>query len=46
MAELKKVGCTVVDAGDAVVIKPTDSEVDKLVDTLLKGATETEAEAA
>ena len=46
VAELKKVGCTVVDAGDAVVIKPTDSEVDKLVDTLLKGATETEAEAA
>ena len=46
VAELKKVGCTVVDAGAAVVIKPTDSEVDKLVDTLLKGATETEAEAA
>lgn len=43
VAELKKVGCTVVDAGDAVVIKPTDSEVDKLVDALLKGATETEA---
>lgn len=43
VAELKKLGCTVVDAGDAVVIKPTDSEVDKLVDTLLKGATETEA---
>jgi exonuclease VII small subunit len=40
VAELKKVGCAVVDAGDAIVIKPTDSEVDKLVDTLLKGATE------
>lgn len=43
VADLKKVGCTVVDAGDAVVIKPTDSEVDKLVDALMKGATETEA---
>jgi hypothetical protein len=40
--ELKKIGCNVVNAGDAVVIKPTDSEVDKLVDTLLKGATEGE----
>jgi exonuclease VII small subunit len=46
VAELKKVGCNSVEAGDQVVIKPTDSEVDKLVDTLLKGATETEAEAA
>lgn len=43
VAELKKIGCSVVDAGDAVVIKPTDSEVDKLVDTLLKGATAEEA---
>lgn len=43
VAELKKIGCNSVDAGDAVVIKPTDSEVDKLVDTLLKGATEAEA---
>lgn len=42
--ELKKIGCSVVDAGDAVVIKPTDSDVDKLVDTLLKGATEGESE--
>lgn len=46
VAELKKVGCNSIEAGDQVVIKPTDSEVDKLVDTLLKGATETEAEAA
>lgn len=43
VAELKKIGCNSVDAGDAVVIKPTDSEVDKLVDALLKGATEGEA---
>jgi hypothetical protein len=45
-AELKKIGCTVVNTGDVVVIKPADSEVDKLVDTLIKGATETESEAA
>lgn len=43
VAELKKVGCSVVDAGDSVVIKPTDSEVDKLVDALMKGATEEQA---
>lgn len=42
-ADLKKIGCNIVNAGDAVVIKPTDSEVDKLVDALLKGATEAEA---
>jgi hypothetical protein len=41
--DLKKIGCTVVNTGDQVVIKPTDSEVDKLVDTLLKGATEEQA---
>jgi exonuclease VII small subunit len=46
VAELKKVACNSVEAGDQVVIKPTDSEVDKLVDTLLKGATKDEAEAA
>jgi hypothetical protein len=46
VAELKKLGCHVVDASDAVLIKPADSAVDKLVDTLLKGATETEGEAA
>lgn len=44
--DLKKIGCTVVNSGDQVVIKPADSEVDKLVDTLIKGATETEAEAS
>ena len=37
-AELKKIGVTIEDAGDTVVIKPVDSEVDKLVDALLKGA--------
>jgi phage host-nuclease inhibitor protein Gam len=43
-ADLKKIGCTVVNTGDQVVIKPADSEVDKLVDTLIKGATETDSE--
>lgn len=36
VADLKKLGVTVEDTGDQVVIKPTDSEVDKLVDALLK----------
>lgn len=38
--ELKAIGCTVDDAGDVVVIRPVDSDVDKLVTALLKGATE------
>lgn len=44
-ADLKRIACSVVDAGDMVVIKPADSEVDKLVDTLLKGATDADATA-
>lgn len=44
--QLKKIGCTVVKSGDQVVIKPTDSDVDKLVDTLIKGSTESEEESA
>lgn len=42
-AELKRIGVSVTDASDQVVIKPTDSETDKLVDALLKGATEGES---
>ncbi len=34
--DLKKIGVTVSEAGDQVVIKPVDSEVDKMVDALLK----------
>lgn len=45
VAELKKVGCTVEDSGDVVFIKPTDSAVDKLVNQLLKSATEETASA-
>jgi hypothetical protein len=34
-ADLKRLGIQVADTGDAVTIKPVDSEVDKLVDALL-----------
>lgn len=48
VAELKKIGCTVDETGDHVVIKFTDSAVDKAVAALLKDATEdaTESQAA
>lgn len=47
VAELCKLGCTIEPTGDYVVIRPTDSAVDKIVDALLKGATaESETEAA
>jgi len=36
VADLKRIGCTITDDIDAVLIKPTDSEVDKLVMALLK----------
>ncbi len=39
-AELKKLGVTVSEAGDQVVVKPVDSEVDKMVDALMKEAGE------
>ncbi len=34
--ELKKLGITVVETGDEIIIKTTDTEIDKLVDSLLK----------
>jgi len=34
--DLKKIGVTAEDTGDQIVIKPTDSELDKLVDALLE----------
>lgn len=40
VADLKRIGCSVTEAGDLVVVKPVDSDVDKLVTALLKGATE------
>jgi hypothetical protein len=39
-ADLKKLGVTVIEAGEQVLIKPTDSDVDKLVAALLKDAAE------
>ncbi len=41
-ADLKKLGIQVTETGDAVVIKPADSEVDKLVDALLNEKKEIE----
>jgi hypothetical protein len=41
--DLKKLGVTVTSDGDQVVIKPVDGEVDKMVDALLKDATEEKA---
>jgi hypothetical protein len=35
-SDLKKIGVTVIEASDEVVIKPTDSDIDKLVDALLR----------
>lgn len=46
VAELKRIGVTVEETGDAVVIKPTDSEVDKLVNALLADAERIEGEDA
>ena len=37
-AELKKIGVTLTEAGDQTVVRPVDSEVDKMVDALLKAA--------
>ncbi len=42
-ADLKKLGVRIEDDMEEVVISPVDSEVDKLVDALLKSAEETEA---
>jgi len=45
-AELKRIGVTIRETGDMVVIKPTDSEVDKVVNALLKDMQQVEEEAA
>lgn len=45
-ADLKKLGITIVEADDKVVIKPTDSEVDKLVEALLRDEMKEAKEAA
>ncbi len=40
VADLKRIGCNVTEADDQVVIKATDSDVDKIVTALLANATE------
>ena len=45
VADLKKIGCTIEDTGDEIVLKAVDGDVEKLVSALLKDATE-ETEAA
>jgi len=35
-ADLKKIGVTVEDTNDEIIIKPTDSEIDKIVNAILK----------
>lgn len=45
LADIKRLGVTVTDAGDEVVVKATDTEIDKMVDALLGvAATDDEAE--
>ena len=46
VGDLKRIGVTVEETGDVVVIRPTDSEVDKLVDALLRDSDETDTEEA
>jgi hypothetical protein len=38
--ELKKLGCRLVNTGDEVIVRPTDTGVDKIVSALLKDALE------
>lgn len=40
--QLKAIGCTVEEAGDQVVVRAVDKDVDKLVAALLKGAADDE----
>lgn len=40
VAELKRIGCTVVETADEIVIKAVDSAVDRMVSALLAGAVE------
>jgi hypothetical protein len=47
-ADLKKIGVTVEGSGDCVVIKPVDSDIDKIIDAFFKesGEEENDLEAA
>ena len=39
-ADLKKLGVTIIETGDEIIIRATDTEVDRLVEALLKDETE------
>lgn len=45
-ADLKKLGCTLTEAGDQVVVKPVDGAVDKMIKALLKEASDQAADGA
>jgi hypothetical protein len=40
VADLKRIGCTVETTGDLIIINPVDTAVDKLVEALLRDATD------
>ena len=42
--DLKKLGCSIADTGDEVVIEPINTEIDELVEALLKDGSEESAE--
>ncbi|MQX36847.1 host-nuclease inhibitor Gam family protein [Roseospira navarrensis] len=44
-AELRRIGVTVVEADDEVVVRVTDTEIDKMVDALLRDAADIETAA-
>jgi hypothetical protein len=46
VSDLKRLGCEVAEAGDQIVIKPVDGEIDKLVNAYLKELAEIEKKAA
>jgi hypothetical protein len=46
VADLKRIGVSVTETGDAVIIKPTDTEIDKLVEALLDEKSGAEPEGA
>lgn len=46
VSDLKKIGVTVIDTGDEVIIKAVDTEIDRLVNALLKDENVKEAKEA
>lgn len=45
-ADLKKLGCTVTDGGEEVIVKPVDGAVEKMIKALLKEASDQAADGA